>query len=272
VPLNQPTRTTSDSAAAHVSDHNEIKRWAEEEVDPALGEGSAAAAALAAHLADTEDAHNASAVSVDPSGLIVVTTSNVQAALAQLDAEVAAGGGGGVTDHGALTGLADDDHLQYHNNARGDARYQRLSAYTQAGSILVGTGSGASAERIPSTAQVSTVQDTASTAYTDLTTAGPAVTVTTGTRAFVVVSAELWNQTAGFSALMSFAVSGATTRAASDADALRQGSSASAEDLAASRMTLVTGLTAGTNTFTSKYRCNGGTGRFLNRSIIVIPL
>lgn len=34
-----------------------------------------------------------------------------------------AGGGGGVTDHGALTGLGDDDHPQYHNNARGDARY-----------------------------------------------------------------------------------------------------------------------------------------------------
>ena len=33
------------------------------------------------------------------------------------------GGGGGVTDHGALTGLADDDHSQYHNDARGDARY-----------------------------------------------------------------------------------------------------------------------------------------------------
>lgn len=34
-----------------------------------------------------------------------------------------AGGGAGVTDHGALTGLADDDHTQYHNDARGDARY-----------------------------------------------------------------------------------------------------------------------------------------------------
>ena len=32
----------------------------------------------------------------------------------------------GVTDHGALTGLGDDDHLQYHNDTRGDARY-----YTQ---------------------------------------------------------------------------------------------------------------------------------------------
>jgi len=34
---------------------------------------------------------------------------------------------GGVTDHGLLTGLADDDHPQYLNQARGDARY-----YTEA--------------------------------------------------------------------------------------------------------------------------------------------
>lgn len=32
-------------------------------------------------------------------------------------------GGGGITDHGALTGLADDDHPQYLNQTRGDARY-----------------------------------------------------------------------------------------------------------------------------------------------------
>ncbi len=32
-------------------------------------------------------------------------------------------GSGGVTDHGALTGLGDDDHSQYHNDTRGDARY-----------------------------------------------------------------------------------------------------------------------------------------------------
>lgn len=36
------------------------------------------------------------------------------------------GGGGGSNDHGELDGLADDDHAQYHNDARGDARY-----YTQ---------------------------------------------------------------------------------------------------------------------------------------------
>jgi hypothetical protein len=40
---------------------------------------------------------------------------------------LADGGGGGVSDHGALTGLGDDDHTQYHTNARGDARYWPLS-------------------------------------------------------------------------------------------------------------------------------------------------
>jgi hypothetical protein len=36
---------------------------------------------------------------------------------------VAAGGTAGITDHGALSGLLDDDHTQYLTNARGDARY-----------------------------------------------------------------------------------------------------------------------------------------------------
>ena len=37
---------------------------------------------------------------------------------------------GGVTDHGMLTGLADDDHLQYLTNARGDARYTPINPAT----------------------------------------------------------------------------------------------------------------------------------------------
>lgn len=51
-------------------------------------------------------------------------------------------GGGGTTDHGALTGLGDDDHPQYHNDARGDARYYTK---TQSDAALAGksnTGHG----------------------------------------------------------------------------------------------------------------------------------
>lgn len=36
-------------------------------------------------------------------------------------------GGEGVSDHGALTGLVDDDHTQYHTDARGDIRYYTKS-------------------------------------------------------------------------------------------------------------------------------------------------
>lgn len=49
---------------------------------------------------------------------------------------------GGVTDHGALTGLGDDDHTQYLNNARGDARYQPLDSDLTAIAALSTTSFG----------------------------------------------------------------------------------------------------------------------------------
>ncbi len=54
---------------------------------------------------------------------------------------VPAAAGGGVTDHGALTGLGDDDHTQYHTDARGDARYPPQSRLIIAGTGLTGGGS-----------------------------------------------------------------------------------------------------------------------------------
>jgi hypothetical protein len=50
---------------------------------------------LTAHLADTADAHDASAISFDPTGLSNVVATNVQDALEELDA--ASGGGGGTS-------------------------------------------------------------------------------------------------------------------------------------------------------------------------------
>lgn len=85
------------------------------------GPPDASQVALDAHLADAVDAHDASAISVVPFGDIEAT--NVQDALEEIVSEAA----GGVADHGDLTGLTDDDHPQYHNDARGDARYWPLS-------------------------------------------------------------------------------------------------------------------------------------------------
>jgi hypothetical protein len=49
----------------------------------------------------------------------------------------------GAADHGDLTGLNDDDHLQYHTDARGDARYS-LTGHTHSGVYdPAGTAAGA---------------------------------------------------------------------------------------------------------------------------------
>jgi hypothetical protein len=45
----------------------------------------------------------------------------------RIGAIISGGGGTGVSDHGMLSGLLDDDHTQYHTDARGDARYSLLN-------------------------------------------------------------------------------------------------------------------------------------------------
>ena len=40
------------------------------------------------------------------------------------------GGDGAQVDHGGLAGLSDDDHSQYHNDSRGDARYVKQGKHT----------------------------------------------------------------------------------------------------------------------------------------------
>lgn len=63
------------------------------------------------------------------------------------------GGGEGVTDHGLLTGLGDDDHTQYLNVDRGNALYVPLARTITAGNGL--TGGGALSANITLNAAVS---------------------------------------------------------------------------------------------------------------------
>jgi hypothetical protein len=122
------------------------------------------------------------------------------------------------------------------------------------------------------TATVATSQTTTSVTYTDLVTAGPAVTLTTGTKALVIVIAEL-NPASQEFCYMSAAVSGASTVAASDAWAIYIAMVSGGIYSRQSSAKLFTGLTAGSNTFTAKYRTNNGsTGGFLNREIIAINM
>jgi hypothetical protein len=123
---------------------------------------------------------------------------------------------------------------------------------------------------------VATSQSTTSTTYTGLTTAG-AVTVTTGTKALVSISGSFENGAGvNVTALMSFAISGATTVAASDqySTGLSYVSTGGGNFQTKSGATfVVTGLTAGSNTFTTQFRKGGGdTPGFSARTISVVDL
>lgn len=124
---------------------------------------------------------------------------------------------------------------------------------------------------VPSNNTVATSETTTSTTFADLATVGPAVTVTTGTSAMVIVTCRASNSNANKLVVMGFAVSGATTVAASDTQSFTQ-SGGGAVPAQGSAVYVVTGLTAGSNTFTAKYRVDANTGTFLNRSITVIPI
>jgi len=122
-------------------------------------------------------------------------------------------------------------------------------------------------------ATVATVQNTSSTAYTDLGTVGPAVTVTTGTSVFVVMCCGSTNTlSAGDTSFMSFSVSGATTIAASDANSAQCNGGGNEFGNCVFLGTLVTGLTPGSNTFTAKYRVDASTWSFYYRHLTVFVL
>lgn len=126
------------------------------------------------------------------------------------------------------------------------------------------------------TATVATFEDTASATFTDLATVGPAVTANIGAsgRALVIVSASMAVPNKG--GAMSFEVSGASTLAASITRALALSDTDATSSVGAffSRVIEVSGLNAGSNTFTAKYeRTSGATNvGFQDRNITVFAL
>lgn len=125
------------------------------------------------------------------------------------------------------------------------------------------------------TALVTPPESTASGTYTDLTTVGPTVTVTVGAsgRVRVEISAWLSSNTANGTAFMDFAASGGNTRAAGTLDStLFAGSAYAGQQFSMTKSYILTGLAAGSTTFTAKYSASGGTASFQNRRIIVTPL
>jgi hypothetical protein len=123
------------------------------------------------------------------------------------------------------------------------------------------------------TAQTNSAQTTTSTTYVDLATV-TSVTVITGTSALCIWHSAAANAANNAGVYVSVAVSGATTVAASDtiANYTQTPSSSLGIYFPIHSGHIFTGLTAGSNTFTLKYRTTSGTATFDTRGIQVVAL
>lgn len=113
-------------------------------------------------------------------------------------------------------------------------------------------------------------ETTTSTSFTDLATTTDTITVTVGANGLLQVSvySVIVNSTTGIS-LVGFALSGATTQAATDTFSLN---SQGTNQTAFGATWLLSGLAAGSTTVKMKYRVTAGTGTFGSRRISAVPL
>lgn len=162
---------------------------------------------------------------------------------------------------------------QFNQYVRDNLNETAPAKATAAGQFFVSTAANAIAARSCGSATVATAEATTSTSYADIPagTVGPAVTVTTGTSAWVAIKTGLENNTINVGTFMGFAISGATSVAASDAFAVNIAGVAAANRLRIGAAFRVTGLTAGSNTFTAKYKVVSNTGTFVQRDLAVMP-
>jgi hypothetical protein len=158
---------------------------------------------------------------------------------------------------------------QYNQHVRDNFLELDVAQATVENSFFAGNGPNDVVQRTPTWAARTGGSTTTSTSYTDLADAvGPSVTVATGTIAMVWIYCNQYN-TSGSAAWMTFEISGDTTLAASDTNAVQmQGTDG---DRAGAGI-LIDTLTGGMNTFTAKHRVStSGTGYFSQRRIVVWP-
>jgi hypothetical protein len=171
------------------------------------------------------------------------------------------------TDGAVLTGAQ-------MNILRDDLNVTPAALATAVGSYFVGTGSNGIGERQISTFRVSTPETTASAGYVELTT-HLNITLTTSTLVMVMVAARLYTSTVDGICFAGVQVSGASTIAADDDNALVVTSSTVNARGRSSALTILTaamGLVAGSNTFKQVYKVTAGTMTAASRELMIIPL
>lgn len=143
---------------------------------------------------------------------------------------------------------------------------------TTPGSYFAVSDTNQIVQRTPVQSTVNVPETTTSTSFTDLATVGPQVTVTTGTTALIIFTAEISNNTVSQAGRVGFTISGAMTADADGNHVLRMETAGTSEFNRSSAVRLHTGLTPGTNTFRMVYAASGGTASFNFRNLIVLPL
>jgi hypothetical protein len=126
----------------------------------------------------------------------------------------------------------------------------------------------ASASPASQTNFVSDAESTTSGTFAGLTTA-QTITMTTGTKVLVLLSAGMSSSNTGNAGNFSVAVSGATTRSATTEDG---GTCAIGSTVSVFTTHVYLTLTAGSNTFTMQYRSAGDTLTYRNRRMTIIDL
>jgi hypothetical protein len=163
---------------------------------------------------------------------------------------------------------------QFNTYVRDNMLVQAPALATTSGQYPVGVGANSIAMRTPSSALVATPQTTTSATYTNLATTGPAVTATTSTCALVLFFAVQSVSVTNNATSTNVWVSGATTISPSDDNQATYLNGVTATNtIGIGGWAYFNTLTPGSNTFTLKYRVNGGaTGTFSNRRITVLPM
>jgi hypothetical protein len=156
---------------------------------------------------------------------------------------------------------------QWNGSVRDNLLATAPALATTAGYHFASTGTNSIAERAIKTAQVPATETTPSTTYTDLGTAGPSVTLTTGTSALVWAASSCSNSGANAS-IASVNITGAT----SSAPSIDEGVTNLGTSVTRATSCCLYPLTAGSNTFAMQYRVIAGTGSFGSRRITVMGL
>ena len=160
---------------------------------------------------------------------------------------------------------------QFNTYVRDNLNETAPAKATAAGQIFVSSAANSITARTINADLITTQETTTSTTYADMATTGPTMTGTTSASAIVAIYCNQFSSN-GNAAWMSYDISGATTDPSSDNRAVQLLGLSPGQHLGATFFHSNI-LTAGTNTFTAKYRISTtGTATFSSRRLLLIPM